>query len=273
MEKNNINIPNSDKICWKNIENCIEKEMSWLRENIIPFQINKNPLHYSDIIFYRLIAILIVAGKITVTEKVSKNTINVYIHGIKLYLYYLKKYLNFTLNFELEDIKILKRDRPDIKEINIASIEDKLKLLNDNRSIKSQRDFIVFQLIMKTGIRISDLVDIKKDQIRNNRIDLGSNIYPLDDELNLLIINFINQNNTTSEYLLTPFSANTKNTSCQLTTRSIERTIKENFPDISYNDLKMVYFKKMMNNLPDIRHASSHYGGGRINIYDLCKII
>jgi len=58
------------EICptWLEVERAIQREIVWLKDNIVPYQPNKNPLNYSDNIFYRSIAILIVSGSIKVTE-------------------------------------------------------------------------------------------------------------------------------------------------------------------------------------------------------------
>ncbi len=53
---------------WLEVEKVIQKEIVWLKNNIISYQPNKNPLDYSDEILYRLIAVLIISGTIKVTE-------------------------------------------------------------------------------------------------------------------------------------------------------------------------------------------------------------
>ncbi|MEK7653503.1 MAG: hypothetical protein AAB358_03420 [Patescibacteria group bacterium] len=63
MTENNITPPT-----WLKTENSIAEEIKWLKSNIKPYQDNKNILNYHDDIFYRLIAILVVSGKIKATE-------------------------------------------------------------------------------------------------------------------------------------------------------------------------------------------------------------
>ena len=57
-----------NKPSWLEVEKAIDKEMAWLKDNILPHRKEVNPLNYSSDIFYRLIAILIVSGQIKVTE-------------------------------------------------------------------------------------------------------------------------------------------------------------------------------------------------------------
>lgn len=60
-------------LTWAEIETVIRQEISWIKDGIFPYQKNVNPLNYSDDILYRLIAILIVSGKIRATEYDCSN--------------------------------------------------------------------------------------------------------------------------------------------------------------------------------------------------------
>lgn len=53
---------------WVEVEMAIGEEILWLKNNIIPYSPDDNPLNQLDDLFYRLIAILIVSGKIKVAE-------------------------------------------------------------------------------------------------------------------------------------------------------------------------------------------------------------
>lgn len=61
---------------WLDIEKSINIEINWLKNNIIPYSKDINPLNYSNDVFYRLIAILIVSGNTKVTEYLYKNNYN-----------------------------------------------------------------------------------------------------------------------------------------------------------------------------------------------------
>ena len=63
----------NNNLIWLDIEKVINDETYWLRNNIMAFQPNKNPLNYSDDIFYRLVAILIVSGLIKASEFNYRN--------------------------------------------------------------------------------------------------------------------------------------------------------------------------------------------------------
>jgi hypothetical protein len=57
-----------NNLSWLEVEKAVLEEIGWLKNNILPYQPNKNLLDYSDDLFYRLIAILIVSGKVKVLE-------------------------------------------------------------------------------------------------------------------------------------------------------------------------------------------------------------
>ena len=58
---------------WLNTERAISLEIKWLMQVVAPFYKDKNPLHIPDEHFYRLIAILIVSGRVQVDEYVLKS--------------------------------------------------------------------------------------------------------------------------------------------------------------------------------------------------------
>ncbi len=66
----------NNNLSWLSIENSIGDEITWLKNNIVPYSKDINPLNLSNDIFYRLIAILIVAGKIKATEYSYINNCN-----------------------------------------------------------------------------------------------------------------------------------------------------------------------------------------------------
>jgi len=53
---------------WNETEIVIQREISWLKDNILPFHNDHNPTNISDDYFYRALAILIVSGKVKATE-------------------------------------------------------------------------------------------------------------------------------------------------------------------------------------------------------------
>lgn len=104
---------NSDKqkLSWYTVEMAINEETDWLKNNILPHHQNHNPLNYPDDYFYRLIAILIVSGKVKITEyqiDIPKETLidikSEKMHGAEWHnavILYLSRYLsgrNYVVN-------------------------------------------------------------------------------------------------------------------------------------------------------------------------------
>ena len=181
------------------------------------------------------------------------STQKTYLSGVKNYLYYLIKYQNFTFDFDQRDIKQIKQNKKDKKIIDSEEIHkeiEKIKFIN-------KRDYLIMLIITKTGMRITELVKIKKNNIFNNKIIIENSEYFIDKPLYILIKDYQNNEINKSIYLLIPFSKNNQNNN-NLTTRSIEMIIKKYFNDYSYNDLKSIYYKSLINTLPNINQIFKH---------------
>jgi len=185
-------------------------------------------------------------------DSISPSTQVVYLNGVKNYLNFIKKYYNFELKFNIIDIKQIKVIKKTKKNVNIKEINNIINTIDIHKSLQSKRDHLIIQLIIKTGMRISEIVKIKKEDIIKNQTIIK------DIELLKLIKSFINEINTNSEYLLTALSPRVKNKGDHLTTRNVERMIRVNFNNYSYNDLKSVYYKSLINNLPNITKIFKH---------------
>ncbi|MEK7653502.1 MAG: site-specific integrase [Patescibacteria group bacterium] len=201
-------------------------------------------------------------------NNLSLETVNVYLNGVKNYFKYLQKNYNLKLNFDITQIKQIRRQRKAIKNINFKDIYEIFKTIKSGNTLSNKRDYLIIQLILKTGIRISELVRIKKDEISK---------YTLDNHLLKLINKFISKTNNKSEYFFTPLSYHIKNKKYEnrhLTPRSIEIMIKKYFNGISYNDLKLSYYKQLINRLPDIKNINHHIENKRlISLKEIIKII
>ncbi len=57
-----------------------------------------------------------------------------------------------------------------------------------------------------------------------------------------------------------------------LNVRSVQRIIKKYFKNVSYNDLKLVYYKYLCDDLPDIKEISTHSSGDKINLDEIYRI-
>jgi len=128
---------------WLDIEKSINIEINWLKNNIVPYSKDVNPLNYSNDVFYRLIAILIVGGNIKATEYLYTNEYDFgnlekdidKTHGAEWHnnmITYLESYFS-KLNISTElsepklyyghaDLKIIKNDKKIYFEIDTISI-------------------------------------------------------------------------------------------------------------------------------------------------------
>jgi len=58
----------NSNLSWKEVELSINEELSWIKRNVNPYFKNNNFLDISDDILYRIMAILIVSGRVKATE-------------------------------------------------------------------------------------------------------------------------------------------------------------------------------------------------------------
>lgn len=205
-------------------------------------------------------------------EKVAKTTVNGYLACLSNYLNFLKKYKKYKFDFELNEIKRIKTiKRTKGSAIDQYQIEKILKNIQEKKYMNHKRDYIIIQLIIKTGIRVSDLAKIKKEDIDLNagKITINSDDYSLDRELNNLITSYL-KNIGNAHYIFTP---KTSTKSKNLTRRTFSRIIKKYFPHYHYNDLKLAYYKTLCDNLPNIASINYHQHGGVIKIQDIVTII
>lgn len=201
----------------------------------------------------------------------AKSTININISCLKKYFEYLFKYKNFSFNFNINEIKQIKYKRLDKTEVIFKDIEKVLENLKRCEGLSDKRDYIILQLIIKTGLRISNLVKIKRDDILNNKIVVGQNIYYIEKTLLKEINCFVK--NIKSEYIFNPYRARKNSKNNALTTRSTERIIKKYFPNNNYNDLKLVYYRLMCEKIFDIKEIKKHSFVGKIEIKNINTIL
>lgn len=206
------------------------------------------------------------------SNKFTTNTINVYVNGIKNYLSFIKKNYNLELKINNDNIKRVRRDKK-VKTVHRhgvvqIKIDDVLAKILASNSPSKERDYLIIQLIIKTGIRISELIKVKKSEIDQ---------YVFDNELLSEINEFVGKSDSKSKYLFRPISQHAKNEKYKdsyLTARSVEMMIKNYFGDISYNNLKRSYYKSLVEYLPEITIINKHlFCGVLYDFKDLIKSI
>ena len=155
------------KPTWLEVEKAIHQEIFWLKNNILPYLQDKNLLNYSDVALYKLIATLIVFGKIKATEfSYSQNKLFDKIqlekidkkHGSDWHdemICYLANY------FQDRDYKI------DKKEPKLYYGQADLKIEKNNQIIYFEIDTLN---IFKLYINLMIMREIKLIIITNNKI-------------------------------------------------------------------------------------------------------
>ncbi len=203
-----------------------------------------------------------------------KTSININLSCLKKYYEFLNRYKKIASHIDLGRIKQIKIDKMGKNNIEFKQLSSMFDVILKKKDIISKRDYIIFQLISKTGIRISELVKIKKDDLKDNKIFINGNEYILDKELIKKINHFIgNKDNLKKEYLLVPYRSRKNSKNSALTVRSVERIIKKYFPEYSYNDLKLVYYDFLCSELTDIKIINEHKFYEKNELQDLDKII
>ena len=130
-------------------------------------------------------------------NKNSKRTINRKIATLKSYYKFLVK-RGVTKSNPTSNIKSLKNDQTIpkfLKENDLALVFDSLKPENN---FKGVRDLLVLEILYGTGIRISELINLKLKNINKNKKEIKvlgkrgrERIIPLHDSLFFQLINYI----------------------------------------------------------------------------------
>lgn len=90
----------------------------------------------------------------------KNSTKNVYRAGLLKYFEYLNKDFGFAMS--IDSLPRFKTEKKHIK-VDYSVIDVTLRMLKNCDSMNSLRDYIIIQLVIKTGIKISDLVKLKKN--------------------------------------------------------------------------------------------------------------
>jgi len=187
--------------------------------------------------------------------KNKNSTKNVYRAGIIKYINFLNDYKNSNINFKSVDR--FKREKAISKVISWIEINSTLDKLRATETQSSLRDLAILNLVIKTGIKISDLIKIKKDEfsLQYNSLIIKNHEIKIDNELSK-ILNELKQSTPDGCNLIRSYSKNNNNNN--LTIRSVEIIIKKYFPCNNYNDLKMTYFINLLDILPEINIINTH---------------
>lgn len=192
----------------------------------------------------------------------SNQTINSKLFSIRKYFDYINLVYNLNLKFDFEIIKINKKK--DFKIININDFNDfinQIKLNNKDR-IMVMRDVLIFNFLYFLGIRVKELIKIKKDDFFENELNLGDRKIILNNKLFLDLDEYIKEIKVVNgQYIF--FSNNPgrkRNFNAHLTEKSIQdffnKYKKAISDDLSINDFRKSYALTIKEELLDISITS-----------------
>jgi site-specific recombinase XerD len=159
----------------------------------------------------------------------SKKTQNYYLITLRSFLKYLFK--RGTPSLSPESIELAKVSERSLDLISPADLSRLLEAPSGN-DIKSLRDKAILELLFSTGLRVSELCNLKRDDI-NPKMDEFSvrgkggkvRVVFLSDAAKKALLNYTKKESKVSEYLFTSLSQINKKEAGPLTSRSAERLV------------------------------------------------
>jgi len=164
-------------------------------------------------------------------ETLSKKTQNYYLIALRSFLKYLAKH----------DIESLPPERIELaktkeRHIDLISIEELERLLSapDTKTFKGIRDKAILELLFSTGLRVSELCNLKTDDIDLKQEEFSIRgkggrirVVFLSHNAKEALKAYLNKHKDISEFLFTGTSQSRKiNDGMPITTRSVERGVK-----------------------------------------------
>jgi len=209
----------------------------------------------------------------SLSQRIGNNTINGYISALKKFFSFVKKYKGVFLRFDINEITMYKLDTRIREGLSANEVQIVIDKLFNNSSIKSKRELILLLTILQTGMKIEELRQLTRDCVLENAIKTESNKYWINDVLMRLFCEYFkmaDELGISSQYVFTSFSANQSKNKC-LTRRSIEMIVRKHFKNCFYNDLRLMFFQKLIDDSVDIQKIHKHEV--HPNVYELNDIL
>ena len=208
-------------------------------------------------------------------ENLKKNTQTYYIIALRNLLKYLAK----------RDVPTVAADKVELprmpmREINLISSEELERLLDQPRTdtLKGLRDKAILETLFSTGLRVSELANLKKDSINLKTGEFsvkgkGSKIRVvfLSNRAKIALANYIAKRQDLEEYLFVSTGFNQSKTNVKaLTTRSIERLVKYYAAsagitkDVVPHTLRHAFATDLLQNGADLRSVQMMLGHSSI---------
>lgn len=206
-------------------------------------------------------------------RKLTRKTQNYYLISLRAFLKYLRKY-----DFEClapEKIELAKIDK---KEVNFLTKKELKNLFSSPFKIKQKeilklRDRAILETLFSTGLRVSELVNLKKDMVRSKTQELT--IKGKGGKIRLVFISksalfwikkYINLRTDISDYLFVSHNRKGEAKTEPLTPRSIQKLIKKYakiagiIKEITPHTLRHTFATFLLKNGADIRSVQELLG-------------
>ena len=204
----------------------------------------------------------------------SKKTQNYYLIALRSFLKFLRK----------NDIECLNPDKIELpkipsREIEVISWKELERLLNapKSNSLKDLRDKAILELLFSTGMRVSELVSLNRDDVNPDKDELtikgkGNKIRLvfLSKRARKAIENYLAHRKDVSEALFAPTSKNLKEPK-RLSQRSIQRIIAKRAREagitkkVTPHTLRHMFATDLLQNGADLRAVQMLLGHSQIS--------
>lgn len=164
-------------------------------------------------------------------ETLKRKTQNYYLIALRAFLKYMRK--RGVQSLEPEEIELARVPERDLDLISTEELE-RLLIAPSNEDVKSLRDKALLELLFSTGMRVSELARLDREDI-----DLKKDSFPVrgkGDKVRVVFLSsrakdtlrvYLDKRTDMDEALFVQISPNARDTnSLRLSTRSIERIVK-----------------------------------------------
>lgn len=213
-------------------------------------------------------------------EPLKKNTQNYHLIALRSFLKYLAKRDIPTL--ASEKIELMKMPDRDVSFLDGSDLNRLLEAPILNKETKTNdhikyRDKAILEMLFSTGLRVSELTKMKRDQVNMNRDEFTvtgkgqkSRIVFLSEQAKYWLKKYLEKRSDVSAYLFVSHAKNQKNDDDPLTARSVQRLVQTYAraagitKPVSPHTLRHSYATDLLQNGADIRAVQTMLGHSSI---------
>ena len=197
------------------------------------------------------------------------------------YVIALRSFLKFLIKNDIKTLEPSKIDLPKTESRSLKFLEreqvDRLAISPDTSTIEGMRDRAIIELLFSTGLRVSELVKLNRDQINFDRGEFGvigkggkGRIVFTSDRARQWVQNYLNNRDDIFKPLFIRYSgkeiAENNGEKMRLTARSIERIVKKYIKfakipvDATVHTLRHSFATDLLTNGADLRSVQEMLG-------------